>query len=383
MFIASPAAAACWAQSAPAHPMATQQPAAEPSSVAAIKTALIAAAGALLGVILKDLIFKLWEERRSQKIALEAVFTRYAHPLATAATNLMWRLNEAFNRSGRGRFLRLNGIPIPRNRYSTFGTYKKISTLYRLAVLLGWIRACRREFSYLRLANDAASRPISDAIAAIEIALADGPQVEIERLQQLCELWRVPRSTDQQIESALAVELESTIGDYLEASGAADLNELDGVARDQLCVRAAQAICEGLSVNCVSPPVLTQTSAQAFEIIAVREAWLYRDWQSAIGDLMVREVANRERRFDVIGFSEFEAMCISGTEQEKNWLSRLSAIFDEIDLSVQHRYDHRPKQLKALLRATAILVQALATSRESSQLFSEKTMEVANHLASK
>lgn len=373
----------CYGQTPHIAPDAQQPTVAQSgANTAAMKTALIAALGALLGVILKDLIFKRWEERRNRRVALDAVFTRYADPLATAATNLMWRLNEVFNRPGRGRFLRLKGVPTARNRYSTFGAYKKISTLYRLAALLGWIRACRREFSYLRLAHDTAARPISEAISAIETALADGPQVEIERLQQLCDLWLLPRIAAEQTESALAVDLESAVGDFLESSGVDELGSLEAEARDHLCAEAARTICKGLDVNCVSAPVIAQTSAQAFEIIAVREAWLYRDWQSAIGDLMVCEVSNRERRFDVIGFSEFEAMCMSGTDEEKKWLSRLSSILDEIDLSVQHRFDHRPKQLKAVLRATAVLIKALSKSRESSQKFSSKTMELADKLAS-
>src|ERR1700729_1361241 len=68
-----------------------------------LETTLITALGALIGVLLKDLIFKLLEERRSQQRELTAIYSRYADPLASATVTLMWRLHEALNRPGRGR----------------------------------------------------------------------------------------------------------------------------------------------------------------------------------------------------------------------------------------------------------------------------------------
>ena len=292
----------------------------------------------------------------------------------------MWRLNEALNQPGRGRWLLLKGIPIPGNRFSTFGAYKKVSTLYRLAVLLGWLRACRREFSYLKLAHEGASRPIDGAIAEIEKALADGPQVELERLQQLCDLWRIQVTGSTQQASVVSVELEATIATYLETSCKDELTLLDDGDRKQLCQNIAILLCNRMSVNAISQTVLDQTWGQAFEIAAIREAWVYRDWQGAIGDLMIKDVEHGERRFDVIGFSEFESISMNGTDDQKKWISRLSAIFDEIDIAVHNRFDHRPKQLQGVLCATAILVQALSGSNGPTQQISDDARAVAKGL---
>ncbi|MGA2251710.1 hypothetical protein [Terracidiphilus sp.] len=93
-----------------------------------LETAAIAAMGALVGVVLKDLIFKLWEENRNKKETLRAVYARYAEPLSLASVSLLWRLHEALRQPGRGRFLKMVGLPATTNKYSTYGAYKKIST---------------------------------------------------------------------------------------------------------------------------------------------------------------------------------------------------------------------------------------------------------------
>ena len=155
---------------------------------------------------------------------------------------------------------------------------------------------------------------------------------------------------------------------------------LDDGGKKQLCDRIAILLCKRLRVNAISPTVLDQTWGQAFEIAAIREAWVYRDWQGAIGDLMIRDVEHGERRFDVIGFSEFESICMNGTDDQKKWIARLSAIFDEIDIAVHDRFDHRPKQLRGVLRATAILIQALSGSSGPTQQISDDAHAVAKSL---
>ena len=45
----------------------------------------------------------------------------------------------------------------------------------------------------------------------------------------------------------------------------------------------------------------------------MRQAWIYRDWQQAIGDVMIRDIKGPVRRFDIIGYGEFEALLRSAT----------------------------------------------------------------------
>jgi len=335
--------------------------------------------GASIGVILKDCIFKLWHDYRTRKATLGVIYSRYADPLSSSAVSLMWRIHEALAEPGRGRFLKLVGTPATANKYSTFGTYKKLSTLYRLAVLLGWLRACRREFSYLKIAAPDELQPIESAIDKFEASLADGPDVETRRLTELCALWGLQPPTNQNKLSSIAVDLETAIDDCMQVIGIDEIGLMTDPQKSILVDCAAKAITGTLKLQNIQPAILQESLSRAIQIIDIKEAWIYRDWQSAIGDLMLKPLEGVERRFDVIGFNEFESMCTNGTEEQKKWISRLSAVFDDIDLSKQDPYDHRPNQLKAMLYATASLIKALSTCIKSTNI-SQKSLELATKI---
>lgn len=342
-----------------------------------LETAVIAAIGALIGVILKDLLFKLWEENRSKKETMRAVYARYAEPLSLASVSLLWRLHEALEKPGRGRFLKMIGLPHTTNKYSTYGAYKKLSTLYRIAALLGWIRACMREFSYLKVAESEAHKPVQEAISSFERALADGPAVAIERLVKLCGLWGIGESIDDEICQNLAIDLEIAIDEFFEGLDVDQIDLLSDDQKSELVLLSAKVITSSLQLQDLPRAIVEESRARAVQILDFKEAWIYRDWQSAIGDLMLLSIDGAERRFEVIGFSEFETMCTGDNAVPNKWIFRLSAVLDGIDLSWRDPYDHRPSQLLAVLHATASLVLALAPcvderniSRESHSLAS-------------
>jgi len=357
-----------------------QRSLADTSQRGAMEIALIAALGALVGVLLKDLIFKIWEERRTRNAARKAVYSRYGDPLSSSAVSLMWRLHEALEQPGRGRFLKSVGLPAATNKYSTFGAYKKLSTLYRLAILLGWIQACRREFSYLKVVDRSAAEPIEEAMSALESALADGPAVEVERLEKLCSLWGLLSPLDLSRRSSMAVDLEASIDQFMQESKMDEIENLANPQKESLARCAAEAMSAALNVQNVPGNVIAETWARAIQIIDIKEAWIYRDWQSAIGDLMLTRVESGERGFDVIAFGEFESLSNTGTNEQKKWISRLSAVFDGIDLSQRDPYDHRPDQLLSVMRATARLTRALSLCVENTAI-SQKSLELANRLS--
>ena len=97
---------------------------------------------------------------------------------------------------------------------------------------------------------------------------------------------------------------------------------------------AAQAKAEqestGLKNLDAADAALDRTWEEALNILTMREAWIYRDWQSAIGDVMTRRLQAEERHFEVIGYGEFELFLASGTEAEKLAVERLLSIFDAL-----------------------------------------------------
>lgn len=129
---------------------------------ARLQTGIIAAAVTLIGILLKDLVINRLQERRHTRQSVLSVYRSYADPLTSAATHLLWRLNEIFYKESY--YLKPEGEP------TEFERYKQISTLYRMASLLGWIQAYRRELAFLPEAAPGKLRPLREAITDFEEA---------------------------------------------------------------------------------------------------------------------------------------------------------------------------------------------------------------------
>jgi hypothetical protein len=91
------------------------------------------------------------------------------------------------------------------------------------------------------------------------------------------------------------------------------------------------------------------------EAFAIREAWLYRDWQAAIGDLMLIESSTHDPRFSVIGYRTFEAMYRNQGEN-KLLLERLARVTEDLDVRGDPRLDARIDQLRSVHVTVARLI---------------------------
>jgi len=346
--------------------------------------ALFTAGLTIAGIVLKDLVFKVLAERRADKRTQLAVYEYYSRPLAASAVSLASRMHEIFLQAHRPVYLKSSGLPVGTGPGSAFRAYKKLSTLYRLACVLGWIRACRREFSYLRIADTKNNQSIDRAITKFEEALANGSWVEQMRVIRLCNIWHLAESsffsTNPKVLEDMGVEIDNAIYDKLEAVKLEDVEELDDSQKQALCGIICRIIAARLNTNAVSDKILEKTWPEAFSSIAMREAWIYRDWQSAIGDMMLDAIKGETRKFEVIGFGKFELLCRSTNQHEKSWISRLSDVFDNVDVSFQDRYDARPRQLKAVAEATAELVRALREAQGSRTIVSDRDLHLANQI---
>jgi hypothetical protein len=337
--------------------------------------ALIAAGGAILGTILKDFVFRIWERRRDKSDNLVAIYARYGEPLLSASSKLMWRLGEIFKHPVMAGFLKTDIYAPSSSKYAVFSNYKKISTLYRLAELLAWVRACRIEFSSLRVADAKKAKPVETAFHRLECALADGPQVQLERLNGLSQLWNIQLPGNSDLLTTIGIDMEAKFDRFLVSSGASDLEKLTSDERFTLLRSISDAITTPLAIKPIDGTLLLDRSHIALKILDIREAWIYRDWQTAIGDLLLKRVDRPDRTYDVIGFSEFEAMCTSGTDDQMKWIARLSAVFDDVDIATRDPYDHRPDQLRKILKATAALTLELSKCVTGCNLTPETIVE--------
>jgi hypothetical protein len=148
---------------------------------------------------------------------------------------------------------------------------------------LGWIRCYRRERSYLDPADASRPNEIEDAVESLQRALADGPHVEDQRLKELLRIW-VPSSPtleDQKMRD-LAVAIDNTLRSILTREHKTHALELDEVAKEQLCSDAAKIISEGLNVN-IPAELIAGERSRAIVFFGIKEAYVYRDWQQAIG----------------------------------------------------------------------------------------------------
>lgn len=310
-----------------------------------VQAALITAVVTVVTIFLKDLLVTSWHNRRTARHDALAVLQRYADPLGSAATGLLYRLDEILNSPGRGAYLRADA---PQNPYNS---HKRLGTVYRIAAVIGWIRAIRREQSYLRAGAHLAGAKVHEALNFFEAALADGPGIETERLRRFAQLWNRRLPTDATTVERLGVLVEQTTDKACAQLGISECALASEDQREKLCRAVATILCRELKAEVVPEAIVRETCEQGFQILKIREAWIFRDWQAAIGDLMLTPVQGSIRRFDVLGYGDFEEQYINGTAEQRKWFGRLAEVIDDLDVTLLQADDARKLQLQKLLSA--------------------------------
>ena len=154
-----------------------------------VVTALLGTLLGLISAVVTSFIIPYVQKRMEKVEQKRGIYEKYAQPLAADAVNLLWRLDEILFVQ-RGQYLLEDAPPTP------FNQYKLISTCYRIAAILGWIRAIRLEQSYLFYGDQAAVEALRNAVIDFESALADSPRVEMRVLNKLADLWKIDLPND-------------------------------------------------------------------------------------------------------------------------------------------------------------------------------------------
>jgi hypothetical protein len=300
--------------------------------------AVIGLAGIVVGLFVRDVVMALIlaRKKRVQEIddrreararSNREVVRQYADPLLQAVRHLRTRLDEIIA-GGQANYLLANS---PKN---VFVEYKRISTFYRFAALLGWIRAFRRERSYLdpEQTEDKTDKFI-DTIAS---ALADGQHVEGLRVDELATLWRIPTDnlSKQAIRSAVGSQVDGIIQTYVDDRSTLSATDLQLTKKQELVQKCADAMRVGCKVD-IPNALVDATVVQASTILGIRESYIYRDWQSAIGDMMIVEISGGVRRFEVLGFAAFEdkyyqSRSATSEQYERRWFDRIEILFHDL-----------------------------------------------------
>lgn len=333
--------------------------------------------GAFLGsTFLKDVLIQVWRDRRADRAAdrssqAEAVdvFRNYSDPMLMAAISLFWRINELKNMLGRGGYLKrgLDG--------DEFDKYKFVSTVYRLASFLGWIRAYKKEVVYFSHHDDGVLASLTSALNEFEADLASGEDVEMQRLLALADIWNFELPQDKGRCKEISVLLDINVRRLASELGAKELHslvDLNGKEAD-FVAQVAEWLAGELRRDCASS-LRSQAPEMAMKAIRVRQAWLYRDYQIGIGDIMLQEAEGDGRRYEVKGFSEFESWLLNDHD-DLRWQNRLTSVFEGLDFSRSDSLDYTDARLDMLDSAFSALMGVIEAMLDADP--SRKTRHVA------
>lgn len=335
-----------------------------------LKVALISAAAAIIVFVLGGLTE--WSRRRSDRVeSSRAIYRKYSDPITSAATGLLWRLHEVFDGSGAGYYL------VDRQHPATFEHYKAVSTLYRIAAMLGWVRALRRELVFVASGDRRRQRTLESALTRLESVLADGGQQELERVDSILTIFFPDHSPDPRAKAEVGTRLDYELDRTRHAHGVGSIEDLSDEDAMQTVAMAVQVVADELGLDPVLRSAVDEHWRRCLALLTVREAWIYRDWQAAIGDLMIRDSTSGDRKFEVVGFREFEKMCESGSAEEKKWLARLNSVLDELDVRASPGNDARIKQVESLYSACGQILVAIHDRDARHSNVDDKTLDIA------
>ncbi|MCX5008292.1 hypothetical protein OHB05_37610 [Streptomyces sp. NBC_00638] len=317
-----------------------------------LQAGLISAGVSTLILVLGELFLR-QRARQEKREGIQATYQKYAEPLALSSTDLFWRLREVFDTRGAGFYLQ------GQVHLTKFEHYKALSTLYRLAVVLGWIRALRRELFFLPEAGKGAVGRLDPALHSFTSALAEGGHVETRRVASLMRLWSISGSPSPEAVAQAGIRIDHQQRIFLHEAQVTSADQLPDEDQLRLCRAVADTLTDVIECPRVTVGIVEETRHRAVSCLAVREAWIYRDWQAAIGDLVLRDAQMGQRHFEVIGYKQFEAMRVNGEEEDRLWLRRLYTVIDDLDIGGDRTRDARIEQLWECYVATARIIEAL------------------------
>lgn len=336
---------------------------------ATVLAAVIGAGVALGTLLIKDILLEWWREGRAAERSGREVYRQYLAPLSDTCEKIVWRSSEIFLQK-RHSFLKTATLPVE------FNGYKRRSTLFRIATLIGWIRAMNLELAAIPRTKKAYTSPISENIVAFQRALADGPHVELQRLRQMCAIWKIDLSGQDssslgRLASRFEDELHAAVGSELRSDENA-LRALDRGEQVKIFKHLAQFLCQQLNQTLISPALVDGSLAQAIRGLSYREALIYRDWQDALGDTMLVSDSDSSRRYKTIGYGAFEALLAPPTTP---WMKVFATSIDDIDFDEIDPNDFRSMQLKGIASAAASVLISIADSKHRDLVKSDTLRE--------
>ncbi|KFF22919.1 hypothetical protein [Chryseobacterium sp. JM1] len=328
------------------------------AAIGAIIAAIIGAGISILTILTKDFWFPILTEKRSSKAKRRQTFRKYANPLMMSSVALLYRIKEIFFR---GYFL----LDVtPKNFYNN---YKYVSSVYRILALIGWIRASKIELSHIEVDTTDDYQQLEKAITGFEKSLADGEHIEQSILENLAKHWnlKIDKLQSEQ-RNKLGVDIEKAIDELCFKENVEIALNLSDEGKKCLAKEVCHLICTTINSPKIDIEVINETVKTVIREMSRVEAWIFRDWQSALGDMMIKKASNdTDRKFEVIGFKEFEQIYFSEEPEDKKWIERIDRLFKNLDVSIDDRFDARTQQFRNIYNATYNLLEAYSKVKTS------------------
>lgn len=299
--------------------------------------------------VAKRLDEKAKERKTESKADLDA-FRPYADPLSTASRSLSFRLGEIVNTEGRSIYL-ASSTP-----HSDYNEYKRWSTLYRMAAVLAWVRAFRREKSFIDIGLRSTNQEIEKSIDKLEKALAEGPHIEDRRAKEIAQAIsaKFTKPFTNSDWTRLSIRIENTLRSKLGAAKVNSAHELNTSDQNELIETVIGDISPHAQLD-QSKATTPDKRDELIRILGIKEAWIFRDWQQAIGDFMIRDNSRGQRAFDVIGYGEFIGTARKSLNDREDrdhcWIRNLYNLFDDLNPTALDIFDARQNQIRSTLSA--------------------------------
>lgn len=310
----------------------------------------------VLGFIFKDYFIPRWIEKRKRRLESQYLFVQYKSQLIISAFTFLKRLHEIY---------------VTRSHYlwketpmSNFYQYKYKSSVYRLCSLLGALRAYRLIESSLILRDT----EISSYMGAVESCLADGQMIEMYVAKSICKIANVDieKIKPNAIEK-LSIEVDNLVQKFQMEYDQEYIADLDSKSQDRFILELAD-LMKRLEIPNSN---LENKKTELIKEVSIKLALIYRDWQQAIGEMMLKPSANGIQ--NVISFRNFENKWDKFKSNQKSdiWLERVEKIFENLDLRVDQNSDSRIDQLKRVYNSVYKLLKKLHNLRLNESPISE------------
>ncbi|USP15641.1 hypothetical protein [Vibrio gazogenes] len=181
----------------------------------------------------------------------------------------------------------------------------------------------------------------------------------------------------------LGSEISRIVKHELKVNEVQLISDLSADRNLEVARKCADYLCGSLKIDRITDEQLRTSQFDVAKKLSIRETWIYRDWQTGIGELMLVKSESPNRTFDVIGYKEFETIFESEDPEKQKWITRLYKLFDSVVVNNTDANDMRIEQLRNTYKSIANLLITIEKSEVDLGLLGTETIRKAKSLCSK